>query len=249
MPSDRALRAVGAAVIGSALLSGPAQAGSPVAASSPPVVIQVTPAGGPVTGGTGVAIHGVGLAGTIGVSFGPWVARSFSIVSDGEIDAVAPPGHGVQAVIVVTKAAISQPGPSDVYAYGGEGTCRHIAGDGRGGGHLDNGDGSSVGDGTRWSTGAASGALMPDDRHLGSTDGSSDDRLERLPAGDLDMGSADTNCLRARRRRRALGPPDATGGKPTDLAGCGDETRTPGPDIRAGVVRRLSHGRPERGAT
>ncbi|HUD36299.1 MAG TPA: IPT/TIG domain-containing protein [Streptosporangiaceae bacterium] len=60
------------------------------------------PRSGPGEGGTEVQINGSGFAGATAVTFGSKPAESFTVASDDEIDAVAPPGSGTVAVSVVT---------------------------------------------------------------------------------------------------------------------------------------------------
>jgi hypothetical protein len=73
-----------------------------------PSVTGIAPDAGPLAGGTMVTISGSGLAGATGVSFGPISARSFSVVSDSEITAIAPvQGEGIQGISVTTPEGTS----------------------------------------------------------------------------------------------------------------------------------------------
>lgn len=65
-----------------------------------PAVREVQPDEGPATGGTRVKITGTRLAGATAVLFGARHALRFTVVSDEEIDAVAPPGLGTVDVVV-----------------------------------------------------------------------------------------------------------------------------------------------------
>ncbi len=61
-------------------------------------------------------IDGTSLDGTTKVLFGARPAR-FTVVSDGEIRAVAPHGRGTVAVVVETPAGATSPELSDRFAY------------------------------------------------------------------------------------------------------------------------------------
>ncbi|HTW06423.1 MAG TPA: IPT/TIG domain-containing protein [Acidimicrobiales bacterium] len=83
-----------------------------------PVVTAVSPENGPASGGTTVTINGYGLSGATGVSFGGTPAASFTVVDDGEITAVSPPGAiGTVDVTVTTSQGGSMTGPGDRYTY------------------------------------------------------------------------------------------------------------------------------------
>jgi hypothetical protein len=93
-------------------------------ASTPaPAVSSVTPAAGPTAGGTTVAIHGDGFAATgldavSSVTFAGVPARSYTVVSATEIDAVTPPhAPGAADVIVTSPAGTSAIGTADQFAY------------------------------------------------------------------------------------------------------------------------------------
>lgn len=75
------------------------------------------PSAGPSAGGTQVQINGTGLLGATAVKFGGARAESFTVASDSQIDAVAPPGSGTVAVDVVTPGGtVSSPSLSQ-YTY------------------------------------------------------------------------------------------------------------------------------------
>ncbi|WP_082393106.1 IPT/TIG domain-containing protein [Nocardia arizonensis] len=72
-----------------------------------PILLFLHPAVGPQAGGTTVTITGVGLSGATGVNFGATPATSFTVVSDSQIIAVAPPGAGTVPVTVTTAVGSS----------------------------------------------------------------------------------------------------------------------------------------------
>ncbi|MFE9060091.1 Ig-like domain repeat protein [Streptomyces violaceusniger] len=69
-----------------------------------PAVFGVTPASGPIAGGTTVVVSGTGLAGASSVTFGGFAASSFRSYSDTLIVAVTPPGRTGPAAVTVTTA-------------------------------------------------------------------------------------------------------------------------------------------------
>jgi hypothetical protein len=72
---------------------------------------------GPVAGGTTVDIHGRNLGGVTGVSFGATPAVSFTPVSQGEVDAVAPAGTGTVDITVTTGVGTSAVVAADQFSY------------------------------------------------------------------------------------------------------------------------------------
>ncbi|WP_344592857.1 IPT/TIG domain-containing protein [Streptomyces violaceusniger] len=80
-----------------------------------PVVTGVTPQFGPDTGGTSVTITGSGLALANAVHFGPNLAAGFTVVSDNQLTATAPPGTGTVVVTVTTPGGTSTLGPGSPY--------------------------------------------------------------------------------------------------------------------------------------
>ena len=83
-----------------------------------PAVAALTPTQGPTAGGTAVTITGSGLAPATAVAFGTRPAASFTVVSDTEIDAVAPPAAaGPVDVAVTTPWGTSSSGPGSRYLY------------------------------------------------------------------------------------------------------------------------------------
>ena len=69
-----------------------------------PSIAAISPASGPPTGGTRVAIAGSDLEGAEEVEFGGVPAESYSVESESEIAAVAPPGTGAVPITVTTVA-------------------------------------------------------------------------------------------------------------------------------------------------
>jgi hypothetical protein len=84
-------------------------------AVSAPVITDVEPSQGPLTGGNAVVISGTGFTGTTQVEFGG-VDAIFVVNSDSEITATAPPGNapGTVDVTVTTSGGTSAPAP---YTY------------------------------------------------------------------------------------------------------------------------------------
>lgn len=83
-----------------------------------PMVTSVFPGEGPA-GGTSVTIRGYGFTGATAVSFGSTAATNFTVVSDGQITAMAPPGSGTVRVTVTTPVTTNPPNPNggDTYTY------------------------------------------------------------------------------------------------------------------------------------
>ncbi|MFR9749725.1 IPT/TIG domain-containing protein [Nocardia sp. 004] len=83
-----------------------------------PVLTSLTPSFGPPTGGNTVEIVGSGFAGAgpLTVRFGA-TATTFTIVSDTQINAIAPPGTGTVGVTVA--AALDGTSNALPYTYGG----------------------------------------------------------------------------------------------------------------------------------
>ena len=90
-----------------------------------PTVSGVSPATGPVAGGTSVVITGTGLAGATGVSFGTaGAATSFTVNSATQITATSPPGTAGPVDVTVSNAGgTSATGQADVFAYTGPPTA------------------------------------------------------------------------------------------------------------------------------
>jgi PASTA domain/IPT/TIG domain len=86
-----------------------------------PAITLVSPDFGPVTGGTGVTITGTNLNGASAVKFGTVPATSFTVESETQITAVAPPSVAVGSVDVsaTTLAGTSPTTRSDEFFYQG----------------------------------------------------------------------------------------------------------------------------------
>ncbi|WP_432251814.1 IPT/TIG domain-containing protein [Streptomyces sp. HNM1019] len=80
-----------------------------------PAVTNVIPQFGPDTGGNTVTITGSGLALATGVDFGPNPATGFTVISDNQLTATAPPGTGTVVVTVTTPGGTSTLGPGNPY--------------------------------------------------------------------------------------------------------------------------------------
>jgi hypothetical protein len=83
-----------------------------------PAITAVSPASGPVTGGTTVTITGAGFTGATGVQFGR-ASAARTVVSDNQITATSPPaaGPGTMDVTVTTPAGTSALTPADRFSY------------------------------------------------------------------------------------------------------------------------------------
>ncbi|OBT44743.1 hypothetical protein VE00_05310 [Pseudogymnoascus sp. WSF 3629] len=80
-----------------------------------PIITQVTPASGPVSGGNTVVVTGSNFDGATAVTFGGNAASSFTVISPTRINAVAPPGTAGTASVVVTTPAGASPGFNYTY--------------------------------------------------------------------------------------------------------------------------------------
>ncbi|WP_324199149.1 IPT/TIG domain-containing protein [Nocardia amamiensis] len=79
-----------------------------------PTLASLVPGSGPQAGGNTVRLIGSGFIGATAVRFGATPATSFTVVSDGEITAVAPAGTGTTSITVTTTGGTSNP---LTYAY------------------------------------------------------------------------------------------------------------------------------------
>ena len=86
-------------------------------ATSGPSITGVSPATGPVAGGTAVTITGSGFTGAPAVLFGSAAATTFSVVSSTKITAAAPAGSGWVDVTVATASGTSATSPADQFGY------------------------------------------------------------------------------------------------------------------------------------
>ncbi len=82
-----------------------------------PAITGISPSSGPPAGGTSVTITGSSFTGATAVTFGSTPASSFTVNSDSQITAVAPPGTGTVDVTVTTPYGTSATGSSDRYSY------------------------------------------------------------------------------------------------------------------------------------
>jgi len=86
-------------------------------ALAPPTITGVTPNIGPTTGGTVVTITGTNFTGATAVTFGTSAASSFTVVSDTQVTATAPPGSaGSIDVSVTTPGGTVTQGGAFTYA-------------------------------------------------------------------------------------------------------------------------------------
>ncbi|TSB32065.1 beta strand repeat-containing protein [Streptomyces benahoarensis] len=81
--------------------------------SAGPVIIGLNPASGPTSGGNTVTITGSGFTGATSVHFGT-ASAPFTVISDTQITATAPPGTSSVPVTVTTSAGTSN---SVTYTY------------------------------------------------------------------------------------------------------------------------------------
>jgi hypothetical protein len=83
-----------------------------------PTITGLSPASGPLAGGTSVAIAGSGFAGATAVAFGGTAAASFTVTSDTSITAVAPArAAGVVDVTVTAPGGNSPATAASKYTY------------------------------------------------------------------------------------------------------------------------------------
>lgn len=83
-----------------------------------PPQICINPNTGPVTGGNLVTLTGTGLSGTNAVFFGTQPAAEFTILSDSQVEAIAPAGAvGTVTVTVTTPDGASLAEPCNAYTY------------------------------------------------------------------------------------------------------------------------------------
>ncbi|MGK5068778.1 IPT/TIG domain-containing protein [Janthinobacterium sp. RT4P48] len=82
-----------------------------------PVVSGITPAFGPVAGGSSVVITGTGFTGTTAVAFGTTAASGVTINSPTQVTATAPAGTGTVDVRVTTAGGTSATNAADQFTY------------------------------------------------------------------------------------------------------------------------------------
>src|SRR5207248_676078 len=87
-------------------------------ALSAPTVTAVSPTFGGSGGGTVVVVTGTGFSTATGVNFGGYAATSFTINSDTQLTAVAPPQAAATVdLTVTTPSGTSATGSADHYGY------------------------------------------------------------------------------------------------------------------------------------
>ena len=92
-----------------------------------PVITRVTPAAGPIFGGTRVTITGSGLCNTLSVKFGSTAATVFAGVSDTQVTATSPAhAAGVVDVTVTTSGGTSAISGGDKFRYVSASYCALI---------------------------------------------------------------------------------------------------------------------------
>lgn len=83
-----------------------------------PSITAVSPAEGPLTGGSQVVITGSGFTGATSVTFGGTPATSFTVDNDNQITAFSPPGgQGVVDIVVSNPSRTSANTAADNFAY------------------------------------------------------------------------------------------------------------------------------------
>lgn len=86
---------------------------------SAPVITAISPASGPIAGGTLVTITGTGFTGATAVKFGATAATSFTVVSDTQITAASPAqANSVVQVSVTTPLGTTADTAADNFTYG-----------------------------------------------------------------------------------------------------------------------------------
>jgi hypothetical protein len=135
------------------LVGGPGEAGKAGAAwvfgPGPSIREKVQPDSGEQAGGTKVMIKGGHLGSATAVRFGSSEAASFKVISEGEIEAVSPPGTGTVDVTVETPFGVSATTEEDQFTYVPPGKIKgkeehHGGGGGNGGGNGNNGNGNEL---------------------------------------------------------------------------------------------------------
>jgi IPT/TIG domain len=88
------------------------------ALAAEPSISSVTPAGGPLAGGTSVEVKGAHFTGATEVKFGATNATGFTLVSGSRITATSPAGTGVVDVTVKTPGGTNATSVADRFTYG-----------------------------------------------------------------------------------------------------------------------------------
>ena len=82
-----------------------------------PTVTSISPASGPLVGGTALTISGTGFSGATAVSFGGTPATGFTVDNDTQITATSPAGTGTVDVTVTTAGGTSVTSSADQFTY------------------------------------------------------------------------------------------------------------------------------------
>jgi len=82
-----------------------------------PNITSISPANGPIAGGTSVVITGINFTGTTAVKFGTTTATSYTVNSDTQIIATASTGTGTVDVRVTTADGTSATSSADRFTY------------------------------------------------------------------------------------------------------------------------------------
>jgi hypothetical protein len=94
-----------------------ANAGGTTTASGAPTVTSVSPATGPIAGGTSVTITGTGFSGTTAVTVGGASASAVTVSSDTSMTATVPAGVvGPASVLVTTPKGVNAPNTLFTYS-------------------------------------------------------------------------------------------------------------------------------------
>ncbi|MCX7293685.1 IPT/TIG domain-containing protein, partial [Janthinobacterium sp.] len=86
-------------------------------AQPPPTITGVSPALGPVSGGTAVTITGTGFTGATALKFGSNNGLSVTVLNSTTITATSPAGTGVVNVFVTTPGGTNAADPSNQFTY------------------------------------------------------------------------------------------------------------------------------------
>jgi len=87
------------------------------ASDKAPMVTEINPASGPISGGTSVTIKGENLIGATGVKFGNKDAKNYTVNSEEEITAITPAGNEGTVDIIVTTEAGTTTGSAVKFQY------------------------------------------------------------------------------------------------------------------------------------
>ncbi len=82
-----------------------------------PTVTGITPATGPLAGGTSIIITGTGFTGATAVNFGSTPATSYTVNNATQITAISPAGTGTVDIRVTSSGGTSETGSVDQFTY------------------------------------------------------------------------------------------------------------------------------------